>query len=430
MKFEMQNVTAATKRELKILLSAWPKSAVAVAVFLQIVLFSIKDDYSPAVLPMVRWGIIIFAGLLLLKTGGNALRNMAAPILFCTYMGISLVIGPNFKDMLPIYLRIVGMLMIGLCLRPRLNFEKINFVHVLMSAFGAVTLASLITGLLNVGDAYVGSESAADGRYRLQGITWHPGILGYAACMSAVWNLTELRSSLNGTFKRFWALCMIGVSITCLYMSDSRTGYIAIVLAALMLYLSKYFEIWARHHYEQYILKFVIPALIVVGYSIPIYVALVNFSELTVTDGTSALRTQAWIWGIRQFVDHPLMGAGMGAYASVRIGAYTEDLMYLHSAMINHIAHGGVMGLSAFLFLQYSLYKSVFLRAASSNYGSFSYRICSDRIYSFKIIAFVVTLVYSVTEGALQGVYTSFVVAFSIVALDLRPPKSGYENNQ
>lgn len=79
----------------------------------------------------------------------------------------------------------------------------------------------------------------------------------------------------------------------------------------------------------------------------------ISFVEPTAQDYSTAERLAHWIAGLHMFMDHPVLGVGIGNYADAYpryfITIFTDPLGHAHNYYINIAAETGLIGLIAFL---------------------------------------------------------------------------------
>jgi O-antigen ligase len=80
----------------------------------------------------------------------------------------------------------------------------------------------------------------------------------------------------------------------------------------------------------------------------------ISFLEPTSQDYSTAERLAHWFAGLHMFVDHPILGVGIGNYANAYpqyfITIFTDPLGHAHNYYINIAAETGSIGLTAFAF--------------------------------------------------------------------------------
>lgn len=91
-------------------------------------------------------------------------------------------------------------------------------------------------------------------------------------------------------------------------------------------------------------------------------------------------RLAHWLAGFRMFLDHPLLGVGIGnyetAYAHYAPGLFVLPLGHAHNYYINIAAEAGILGLLALLFFLFAIFVA----------GSRSYRAISQRLAQVKAL--------------------------------------------
>lgn len=79
----------------------------------------------------------------------------------------------------------------------------------------------------------------------------------------------------------------------------------------------------------------------------------ISFVEPTAQDYSTAERLAHWLAGLHMFMDHPVLGVGIGNYADAYpryfITIFTDPLGHAHNYYINIAAETGLIGLIAFL---------------------------------------------------------------------------------
>ena len=145
------------------------------------------------------------------------------------------------------------------------------------------------------------------------------------------------------------------------YLSQSRGGEIALAAALLFIVLAGVPSI--RVFMRVLIVVFLGFFLALLAGWIPVIVfdpvlrflgvAQISFTNPTSQDYSTAERLAHWIAGLHMFMDHPVLGVGIGnypdAYPKYFITIFTNSLGHAHNYYINIAAETGSIGLIAFL---------------------------------------------------------------------------------
>ncbi len=119
----------------------------------------------------------------------------------------------------------------------------------------------------------------------------------------------------------------------------------------------------------------------------------ISFTNPSPDNYANSERVAHWVAGINMFVDHPLLGVGIGnyqdAYPAYQLGIFVVPLGHAHNYYINIAAEAGLLGLTAFIL--FSL--------ASFVVGGHAYRAISKHYQQFKAQRFksegIVTMIES-----------------------------------
>lgn len=165
----------------------------------------------------------------------------------------------------------------------------------------------------------------------------------------------------SNRFIRLWAGLVSAILAFAVYLTQSRGGEIAIVVALLFIVIVGF------PHLRKLIALLGLVGLIIIemffsGW-IPTFVfnpvlkylgiIQISFNNPGTQDYSTAERLAHWIAGVHMFIDHPLTGVGIGnypdAYPQYFITIFVNSLGHAHNYYINIAAEIGSIGLTAYL---------------------------------------------------------------------------------
>lgn len=165
------------------------------------------------------------------------------------------------------------------------------------------------------------------------------------------------RSGLTRTLAGLTAI-MLGIAE---YLSQSRGGEMAIAAALVFIVLAGMPRIRTFMRVLIILLLGLFEALLAGWIPLHIFSPImrflglvqISFVEPTAQDYSTAERLAHWIAGLHMFMDHPVLGVGIGNYADAYpryfITIFTDPLGHAHNYYINIAAETGLIGLIAFL---------------------------------------------------------------------------------
>ena len=145
------------------------------------------------------------------------------------------------------------------------------------------------------------------------------------------------------------------------YLSQSRGGEIALAVALIFIVLAGMPHIRALMRVLIVLFLGIFAALLAGWIPVSIFnpvlrflgVAQISFTNPSSQDYSTAERLAHWIAGLHMFMDHPVLGVGIGnypdAYSKYFIAIFTTSLGHAHNYYINIAAEIGSIGLIAFL---------------------------------------------------------------------------------
>jgi len=145
------------------------------------------------------------------------------------------------------------------------------------------------------------------------------------------------------------------------YLSQSRGGEIALAAALIFIVLAGMPHIRVLMRVLIVLFLGIFAALLAGWIPVSIFnpvlrflgVAQISFTNPSSQDYSTAERLAHWIAGLQMFMDHPVLGVGIGnypdAYSKYFIAIFTTSLGHAHNYYINIAAETGSIGLIAFL---------------------------------------------------------------------------------
>ena len=163
-------------------------------------------------------------------------------------------------------------------------------------------------------------------------------LIGIAACMF-LYDRARYVRALSAVF--------LAISLSAVFLSLSRGGYLALAAMALILAVI--------NRYRWYLL----PAVVIAGAAISRVPAIASrlAHEFNIHDpnNTFLSRVDLWQATLRMLRDHPIFGTGMFGFARgiqpYRGGVYQENLIYPHNIVLNMWTETGLLGLASFLWI-------------------------------------------------------------------------------
>ena len=274
-----------------------------------------------------------------------------------------------------------------------------------------VISSALVSGIHN--DIFYpgGVSEVAGARIRLSGMTFHPNVLGYCAAFIICVSLFKvIFEKYEIVFRLFW-LGLLAVALTVLHMTDSRTGVLATVVGVTVLLSMRYF---AKAYRSGGIVPVILALVTGLALLSPLALALGYLSAGDAAakyEGSNLARLTLWNTGWDFFMTYPVTGRGLGTTVDVTVAAGKGEtgLPYFHSVLINYMATCGVIGAASVLWM---IFETLYRVITFSN----PFLISDPRfqrqedILLFCKAAMVVTLVFAITEGALQGIYPTYLL--------------------
>lgn len=391
---------------------------------------------ASVIFPPLRWVLCIIMVLLAPLSSPRGLGLGWPAILFAAVLGFTLLFDAGRQDSFPIYARIVSAVALAVFAGSLRLEQRVAVAKGAIACCLIVTFASLLLGLVapDVAFKLIGTE-----RLRLYGVTPHPGTLGYLA---AIGGTTFLSSACFAGRSRSIAKrlrdVLIGIAmLTALFLADSRTGQIATALSLFFAFVvfsivrkrlikRKIFLVWLIFGFA-YVAATIVPIGVATG------VIGVSSTENRY-EGSTEGRVTIWQAGLDEFHRNRLTGAGLAStFRTSDMRDEMESIFYYHSVLINYLAKGGVLVGGALILLLLAVPWSI-LSGARRFSRSISRKVeieleqvqqrqleSADRtLLLFANATGVVTLVFSVTEAALQNMYPSFLMFFLALTLPSR----------
>lgn len=184
------------------------------------------------------------------------------------------------------------------------------------------------------------------GVQRISGLLQDPNAAAYVPILAIPITVSLIVLSKNWLQR----LALAGLSLISLFsllLSFSRSGYIAILLgiACLLCYLTS-------RHVTLVLLLSTVLVVIALGY-IPPTAVTARFYSIPQDMGGDDDRSLYYLTGSRLIVEHPLIPAGETAFKSAISDKTGGNLQIPHSNILSAGISGGVLGVSAFLWLIY-----------------------------------------------------------------------------
>jgi len=146
-------------------------------------------------------------------------------------------------------------------------------------------------------------------------------------------------------------------SFIILYFTYSRGGILGVIGAILFLFFINLKNIKQSNRY----ILILIPCGLLIGGVLLIIYNSIFLPQGARLDGIFE-RLHIWKYSWRMFLDHPILGVGLGAYPNIYFNYKQEVEWYFHShnIFIQHACEVGIIGLLSFIWLLIALFKENF----------------------------------------------------------------------
>jgi len=367
------------------------------------------------IFPPLRWALATMMSCTLVLVLPRALSRGWPVVLFVTTLAITMLLDSGTAASFPIFARIASAAILALFAGSLKLKRRVTIARGVIICSAAIVFGSMVLGAAapSVGYKLIGTE-----RLRLYGLTPHPGTLGYLAALVAT---TLLSSGLflnrgRSLNRRIRDLCFGTLATYALFLADSRTGQIATALG-LMTAFGISVLISSRLIQKTIVVPWMAFSLLVFAAVLTPILVTSGSMQVTATAQdryaeSTAGRVEIWQGGLNDFSKNPLSGAGLAStYRPSNMAADAEPLFYFHSVLINYLAKGGIIVGIPLIFLLFLPPWAILI--AARRIGRDPETIRSDRtLLFFCNAACMVTLVYAITEAALQNIYPSFLIFF------------------
>lgn len=370
-----------------------------------------------AVLSALRWLVMVPA--FILAFGGFSRLNFSnlSQIVFLFAIFASVVAAPDVYWALICWVRVLCPFAIA-CSVLALKEDGRKYLYKgILFTFICFLIISFLGSFTHYATFYQGgSQDIDDSRLRLTGFTFHPNILGYISAVLICFGTMKLLVIKNTSGEKLFWSGVIVVSAYVLYEADSRTGMLSAFLGLGVLFLKKYLLDGARNDTLGFAISVVLVLATMAALVSPLLTALgiFSFHDDTARYELSTLaRINLWNIGWSDFLQYPVAGIGLGTTITSQTTArfIETDLPYFHSVLINYLATTGVIGSLGVLMMIFVTEIKVFMARNSFPIGSAEFAQNEEQL-QFCVTSMVVTLVFSITEGALQGIYPTFLMFF------------------
>ncbi|EIZ79789.1 hypothetical protein WSK_1614 [Novosphingobium sp. Rr 2-17] len=394
---------------------------------------------AAVIFPAARWLLAVAMILLLPLATPKGIGKAWPAIFFVIVLGATLLLDQERSEAFPIYLRIVSTVTVAILVGSMTLDKRVRAARSALFASAAIVLSSELFGVVAPSLAYklIGLD-----RPRLYGVTTHPGILGYLAAFVSVFYISKSilgRGSYSRKERRrsFFVGITVGVA---LLMADSRTGQIAVAVGlGVAIFLIFVLRVpWVLRNLAPAWLALATISLLAVSF--PVWIAsgayeLSNVSKGDRYSGSTLGRIEIWQGGIREFERNKSTGAGLAStFRTSDMSEAQEPLFYYHSVLINYLAKAGILGGAAVILIYLGISWSVMsaarqfsyfrlnMQSSPSDANKDDHEIAQNllTLLLYANAGWAVTLVYSVTEAALQNMYPSFLIFFTALTLTTR----------
>lgn len=371
-------------------------------------------------------GLILFMILIIIRPQDFVPAFMGIPVVFgvMSLLAVAWLISPLKKKLLCTNQDRYYALFLAICVLSTVSVNWMQYtvevavdtlkltviyfiiVTVVMSEFRfkffTWTILTLITFVACMGILqYNGSDITGAGliwsseknawQIRGVGVFDNPNDLAYSVVIVVPFALGFLLQS-RDIFLKLVALFMLVTAATCIYLTESRGGYLALIVGIITW---GYFWVTNCTMRRAALLAGVI--VIILAFSIQTQ----NYNM----DKSSMGRIDAWAQGMHMLVTHPLLGVGKGQF----IENHERDS---HSTYVRAGAELGLVGLFAFIGILYSAFRSLYYSTAQYSAGSW-------KIYRVGFISYLSS--YSVGSIFSTRTYDMiFLVVMALIAVMTR----------
>jgi O-antigen ligase len=386
---------------------------------------------------VARWMGVLLAGILFAYSyTRRQMRSKSAPLwIFVAAVGLSLPLSVTVSKSIVEYVRVLSFFLLFLSVSSMNALGKFAVIRAVMLVCVAITLISAVLGAAHVPFAFIGGDDlGAIDHPRLIGLTPHPAIIGLAATISiafAAW-LPMLRRGRASTYVA--SAVIIAAALFCLVKADSRTGIIAAVLTLGCGVSMPWLEKLAAIRNLRAIVIFFAAVFAAAMFLAPVYIAVsgqLQFGDTARVDTAGAAtrtasldeRVELWKSMPDVLADHPFTGTGF-ASGALRVPRYNpilkrmelEQLPYYHSFFVNCLGTTGYIGFLAGFWIIISgamsaaarLSEQTQLLARNDNLSVVNTRAA--------VLMLMATYPFGAIEGALQGMYGSYIIWFVALA--------------
>lgn len=150
---------------------------------------------------------------------------------------------------------------------------------------------------------------------------------------------------------------IIGIGASAFFFAQSRAGLISALVVSLLYTIQSKSKAIKR-------LMLLVMVIFIIASAIPVQYMSHWFEAVeyeTYSTGTGAARLEAWMAGVKMFMEHPLSGVGLGKFednaSSYAIGITQRRIneMYAHNSYIEIAAETGIGGLVLFVALMFCM---------------------------------------------------------------------------
>lgn len=194
----------------------------------------------------------------------------------------------------------------------------------------------------------ISSDKSRGGAYRSQSIFSHPIV--FSQFMSAILPLAIYGlAKIKGSHWKSVFIVAIVLSVTSVYVSGSRSGYIGLVVG-IAVFATVIWVKMIKSGYLSKILSILLAPVIVIGGVVFYGVAMTLISGQSATEaGSGQIRISMLIKGLNALAERPLLGFGDGRSTEIAGNVTSTGMVTIDNHYLSLLVDNGVIGFSMFV---------------------------------------------------------------------------------
>lgn len=158
--------------------------------------------------------------------------------------------------------------------------------------------------------------------------------------------LMALPTALVAVQNRILRISFTAVLLVALYFSGSRSGWITMPF---VLIASVYMKASTAREIGSAVICALAIALLIIGAPLLIGGSFSGMPVIAVDDSNTTMRITSILGGLQLFLEHPILGAGLGAFRNKLIMGWGDQPLLIHSTYVWLLAELGFVGLLTFV---------------------------------------------------------------------------------